>query len=566
MSRVDWPRVDASLAELLDPAAIDAAVDEGLRLGDLRFRRTLRLLQAVAVTAVVVVTGAALMLQGSVHAESEHPPPPPSHALPVVQSVFPAAGSHEGGLTVSVRGLHLGDVDTVFFGDTAVSDLEKVSDDAVFVVTPAHEPGPVPVTVVAGGEKSRANPSATFTFLPTSAAPGPRLTELSPDSGPDTGGTEVTVWGSRLDGASAVSFGESRVGSEMFLAASDTSITLRTPSRDAGPVEVTVTTDAGTSGPLTYTYTGESPPGPTDEIPVVKSVDPTSGSVDGGEKVTVSGANLADATAVEFGGVGATITSQDEGMITVLTPEQGAGEVAVVVKSPAGESVASPAARYTYEAPEVVPPPEVTGIEPDEGPTAGLQLVTIRGSGLAQATSVVFGGTEVTELGSSESSITLITPEHRPGPVEVRQTHGRVRLRRALQEAAAGAWSVPEADLAALVHTSRVLPTVWLNPGLADENGTRLTTPDVWLDDVGMAVMIHSREFHAGALQWNATVVDDSELSSHRIVVVGVTPEQLAKDPASVLRRIENHYVTARRSGFRPSVVATPRPAWRQTA
>ena len=150
--------------------------------------------------------------------------------------------------------------------------------------------------------------------------------------------------------------------------------------------------------------------------------------------------------------------------------------------------------------------------------------------------------------------------------VEVRQTHGRVRLRRALQEAAAGAWSVPEADLAALVHTSRVLPTVWLNPGLADENGTRLTTPDVWLDDVGMAVMIHSREFHAGALQWNATVVDDSELSSHRIVVVGVTPEQLAKDPASVLRRIENHYVTARRSGFRPSVVATPRPAWRQTA
>src|SRR6478672_1659837 len=76
--------------------------------------------------------------------------------------------------------------------------------------------------------------------------------------------------------------------------------------------------------------------------------------------------------------------------------------------------------------------------------------------------------------------------------VEVRQTYGRVRLRRALQEAAAGAWSVPEADLAALVHTSRVLPTVWLNPGLTDENGTRLTTPDVWLDDVGMAVMIHS--------------------------------------------------------------------------
>jgi hypothetical protein len=150
--------------------------------------------------------------------------------------------------------------------------------------------------------------------------------------------------------------------------------------------------------------------------------------------------------------------------------------------------------------------------------------------------------------------------------VEVRQTHGRVRLRRALLEAAAGAWSVPEADLAALVQTSRVLPTAWLNPGLEDEAGTRLTTPDVWFDDVGMAVMIHSRQFHAGVLQWDATVADDSELSSYRIVVVGVTPEHLAKDPPSVLRRIENHYARARRSGFRPPVVATPRTSWRATA
>lgn len=419
MTRVDWPRVDASVAELFDSAAIDAAVDEGLRLGDLRFRRTLRLLQAVAAAAVVVVTGAALMLQGSVHAESEQPPP--SHALPVVQSVSPAAGSHEGGLTVSVSGLHLGDVDTVFFGGTAVSDPEKVSDDTVIVVTPAHEPGPVPVTVVAGGEKSRADPGATFTFLDTPAATEPRLTELSPDSGPSAGGTEVTFWGSRLDGARAVSFGESRVDSDRFLAASDTSITVRTPSHDAGPVEVTVTTDAGTSGPLTYTYTGESPPGPTDEVPVVKSVDPDSGSVDGGEEVTITGANLGDATKVEFGGVPATITAQDKGRITVTTPEHGAGEVTVLVTGPAGTSADSQAARYTY-LPADVPPPEVTGIEPGQGPTAGGQLVTIRGSALAGASSVVFGGIEVTELGSSDSSITLITPEHGPGPVEVTVT------------------------------------------------------------------------------------------------------------------------------------------------
>jgi hypothetical protein len=60
--------------------------------------------------------------------------------------------------------------------------------------------------------------------------------------------------------------------------------------------------------------------------------------------------------------------------------------------------------------------------------------------------------------------------------------------------------------------------------------------------------------------------VDDSELSSYRIVVVGVTPEQLARDSRSVLRRIERHYVTARDSGFRPAVVATRRSGYRRPA
>lgn len=144
--------------------------------------------------------------------------------------------------------------------------------------------------------------------------------------------------------------------------------------------------------------------------------------------------------------------------------------------------------------------------------------------------------------------------------VETRQSYGRVRLRRALQEAAAGAWSLPEADLAVLLQSSSVLTTAWLNPELTDERGRRLTTPDVWFDDVGMAVMVHSREFHAGVLQWDATVTADADLSGSRIVVVGVTPEQLSRDPRSVLRRVESHYLTARESGFRPRVVARPRP------
>jgi hypothetical protein len=88
----------------------------------------------------------------------------------------------------------------------------------------------------------------------------------------------------------------------------------------------------------------------------------------------------------------------------------------------------------------------------------------------------------------------------------------------------------------------------------------------VWLDDVGMAVMVHSRRFHSGSLKWDSTVTEDGDLSAHRIVDVGVTPEQLTRDPRSVLRRVEAAYLLARQSGFRPEVVATPRSAWSHSA
>ena len=52
--------------------------------------------------------------------------------------------------------------------------------------------------------------------------------------------------------------------------------------------------------------------------------------------------------------------------------------------------------------------------------------------------------------------------------VEARQTRGRPRLRSIVREAAAGAWSIPEADLAAVVRSSTTLPVPMLNPELRD--------------------------------------------------------------------------------------------------
>lgn len=140
---------------------------------------------------------------------------------------------------------------------------------------------------------------------------------------------------------------------------------------------------------------------------------------------------------------------------------------------------------------------------------------------------------------------------------------GSARLRVALAEAGQGSWSVPEADLLGMLARSRILPAPMLNPRL-HAGKERLIRPDVWFDDVGLAVMVHSWQYHAEGDNWSATVERDGELSSHGVTVVGVTPRALRKGPDRVMRCIERAYTSAR-ARPRPDVIATPRlEPWRR--
>jgi len=132
------------------------------------------------------------------------------------------------------------------------------------------------------------------------------------------------------------------------------------------------------------------------------------------------------------------------------------------------------------------------------------------------------------------------------------------QVARAVEEAARGAWSVPEAELLRVVRTSSVLPPAWANPVLRDADGSVLVSPDAWFDAVALAVMVHSRQFHDGAAQWERTVARDGELTARGIVVVGVAPSAIRDDPAGVLTRIEQTFLAARLRP-RPAVLAVPR-------
>ncbi|OWK39897.1 Flagellar hook-length control protein FliK [Fimbriiglobus ruber] len=336
---------------------------------------------------------------------------PPAPA-PTVTGISPSFGSTAGGILVTITGTDLGNATAVAFGGIGGT---IVSDNAtqVVAIAPAGTAGPVDVTVFTAAGTSATGPNQ-FTYVsPPPAAPS--VTGISPSSGSTAGGTLVTIIGTDLGNATAVAFGG--IGGTI-VSDSATQIMATAPAGAAGAVNVTVFTAAGTSATGLDPFTYVSPP-PT--APTVAGVSPSSGSAAGGTLVTITGAGLANATAVAFGGTAGTIVSDTLTQIVATAPAGVAGTVDVAVTTAGGTSATSTADQFTYLIMVSPPPPApaVTGISPSSGPTAGGTLVTITGSGLANATVVAFGGAAGTIVSDTATQIVAAAPAGATGTVDV---------------------------------------------------------------------------------------------------------------------------------------------------
>jgi len=145
--------------------------------------------------------------------------------------------------------------------------------------------------------------------------------------------------------------------------------------------------------------------------------------------------------------------------------------------------------------------------------------------------------------------------------VERGPRRGSAAVRAAVLAASGSAWSVPEAALLDLLATSRELPAVVADPLLVDAAGHRLPTRDVWIEDVALAVQVHSRRHHSAEDDWRATLRADTALGSAGIAVLAFTPREIAGEPARVLASVESaHRHLAARAGA-PAVRAPRRRA-----
>jgi len=232
-----------------------------------------------------------------------------------------------------------------------------------------------------------------------SKPPVAKVHAISPDHGPMSGGTTVTISGANLLTTTEVDFGSTPgIG---LLIKGNGRVTVIAPAEVGGTVDVTVVTSAAGTSAVTpgdqFTYTG----GPT-----IQSVSPRIGADTGGTKVTIDGTDFLTATAVHFGAVSVPFTIDSNLAISVVSigPEPD-GTVDVTVTGPDGTTPIDPADQFTY-ASRV---PVVLSIEPQSGP-AGTS-VTITGSRfMKKATTVSFGGTSATFTFVNSRTLTATAP------------------------------------------------------------------------------------------------------------------------------------------------------------
>jgi len=78
--------------------------------------------------------------------------------------------------------------------------------------------------------------------------------------------------------------------------------------------------------------------------------------------------------------------------------------------------------------------------------------------------------------------------------------------------------------------------------------GVRLLTPDGWVDEVGLALMVHSRQHHFDVAEWETTVAGDSAYAEHGVTALAFTPRMIREQPREVLARVERTYLALCRS------------------
>src|SRR5258706_10714492 len=283
--------------------------------------------------------------------------------------------------------------------------------------------GPVVVTATV----NNVTKSITLTFqdpvvLPVPPSTAPTISTVTPATGLPTGNQSVVITGTNFRAPVRVLFdpGSGLAAKEAFATnVTATSITVITPAFDLGVsqqlvVSITVIVDAGAATEqrvtkaAAFTYTAPA------LTPGFRALSPTSGPIDGGTRVTITGDAFEAPVQVFFGSAQAQVLSVTFHSIDVMSPTardtnpNGSGVVTgpvdvKIVDVNSGKSVVAPSAfRYVNKM-------QITAITPDQGPFTGGTRFTIDGSGFVAPVTVYLEGIAASVIKVTATQITGIS-------------------------------------------------------------------------------------------------------------------------------------------------------------
>lgn len=331
-----------------------------------------------------------------------------------ITEVAPLTGPLAGGTSVVLSGQGFEGATAVLFGGVPAAALTVESPTRITATTPPGTTlGAVEVRIVT----PRDSWSVRSGFAYVDPAGPFALYGVFPHVGARPDGT-VTLTGQGLDAPGlSVSFGGQPVA-VVPSAVNSTTAGVTVPVRGALPRIVTVTAAQGTaSASLQSGYTFKLS---------VTSVAPSSGLLAGGTDVGLEGAQLPSDARVSVGAQAALSTSvEGESRLHFTAPPGASGpanDLHVQAASDPENEAVLPAA-FRYEAPLLL-----GQVEPAQGAIAGGTLVTLRGDGLEEGTTVTFGSEPARDVQRVDAhTLTCRTPPASLGTVEVAVMRGSSR-------------------------------------------------------------------------------------------------------------------------------------------
>ena len=272
-------------------------------------------------------------------------------AGPYITGFSPPTGA--AGDVITITGAHFSAATNAYFSGRAGTAFHVGTDNSISVTAPAGVvSGPISVRAPLG-----TNTATTNFFVP------PVITGFSPANG--RSGTNVIITGTNFLNAIDVKFGS--VLATSFLVLSNGAISATVP---AGALTGVVRVDAP-AGSFTTTSNFVI-------RPVISGFSPAFGAP--GTSVTISGANLAGVTSVQFNGVAASFSGASFGsVVAVVPPTATSGPISVTTP----DGTATSATNFYL-------PAGITSFTPNN--SAPGSFVRINGVNFTNATAVSFNG------------------------------------------------------------------------------------------------------------------------------------------------------------------------------